>query len=85
MNSDRMHLGGFLEEARFSWVLKVLWISLGSSGDSKGFRCRYEDGREGSMGDGEPDTVPRGWSHVYMVDLTGTRLGRDRLGDSGGL
>lgn len=83
MDSDRT-LGGFLEEARFSWVLKVLWISLGSSGDSKAFRCRYEDGREGSMGDGEPDTVPRGWSHVY-VDLTGTRLGRDRLGDSGGL
>ncbi|VCW77116.1 unnamed protein product [Gulo gulo] len=63
MNSDGTHLGSFLEEARFSWVcgLKGLWISSGSSGDSKGFGYPCEDERGGLP-------VPCGWSDVYVMD-----------------
>lgn len=37
------------------------------------------------MGDGRLDAVLRGWRDAYVMDMMGTRLGRDKLGDLGGL
>lgn len=36
------------------------------------------------MGDGGLDAVLRGWRDAYVTDMMGTRLGRDKLGDSEG-